>query len=102
MKKKTTIDLPDEIEPSIPNSDALKDYMEDYKKRDTEGASSALWLFCSCIALIFIALAAACIICGCNITLIDSQYHVIRYHDDDNLTNSSDDKALISLNPKAV
>ena len=99
MKKK--IDLPDEIEPSLPDSEALKILMEEYKERDRAEAPSALWFFAGVIAIIFLIMVAICLT-ACNLTLTDSEFSCMQYYERDHLENSTDSKSLLDIPVKAV
>ena len=72
-KKIMRKDPPDEVEPSIPNSDALKEFMDEFKRRDQADAPSAIWFFCGVLVIILLFLVSIMLI-SCNVTLIDSQY----------------------------
>lgn len=99
MKKKK--DLPLEIDPVLPNSEAIKEIMEEYRARDEAEAPSAMWFFGGVIVVISLIMIAVCLT-ACNLTLTDSEFSCMQYYEKDHLENSTDSKSLLDITPKAL
>ena len=91
-------DLPDEIEPSIPNSEELKRLMEQYKERDREEAPSALWFFCG-IAAIILILMVAIVMSSCQTIILDSDCDLL--HKQENQRAIHEEKPMTHLRKDA-
>lgn len=93
-------DKPDEIEPKLPDSEAIKEIMEKYRKQDQCEAPSTAWFFCGAFVLIMLVLLSI-MLSSCQIMTEGCKMDIGHYLEKDHLENSTDSKSLLTV-PKAI